>query len=215
VKIAIVCSDPAHPVVPYLERWCAEQRARRHTVDLQHQVADLAGGDLLFLVSCAQIVPNEIRALFKASLVLHASALPRGRGWSPYIWSILAGEDEIAVTLLEAAEEADTGDIWLQTRFRLEGHELLPEIHARLFDAELRLMSQAVVGFGAIRPMPQAGVAGPYLRRRTPQDSRLDANKSIAAQFDQLRVADQNRFPAFFELRGHRYILRIEKVADP
>ena len=168
----------------------------------------------MFLVSCAETVPAEIRARFAASLVLHASDLPRGRGWSPHIWSILAGNNEITVSLLEAAEQVDAGDIWLQARFRLEGHELLPEIHARLFEAELWLMSQAVERFGAIRPMPQAGMPGPYLRRRTPEDSRLDADKSIAAQFDQLRVADQSRFPAFFELRGHRYIVKIEKAAD-
>jgi methionyl-tRNA formyltransferase len=27
-----------------------------------------------------------------------------------------------------------------------------------------------------------------------------------------LRVADPQRFPAFFDLRGHRYLVRIEKA---
>jgi methionyl-tRNA formyltransferase len=214
VKIAIVCSDPHHPVVPHLQRWRDEQRARKHAVELRHDVQKLSGGDMLFLVSCTEVVKREIRARFKACLVLHASDLPRGRGWSPYVWLILQGKNEITVTLLEAADRVDTGDIWLQEPCHLEGHELLPEIREKLFRCELALMSRAVDEFGTIRPIPQRGEPGPYLRRRTLEDSRLDARKSLAEQFDLLRVVDPQRYPAFFELRGHRYIVRIEKDSD-
>ena len=46
-------------------------------------------------------------------------------------------------------------------------------------------------------------------RRRTPGSI---SSRSIAEQFDLLRVADPQRFPAFFDLRGHRYLVRIEKA---
>ena len=49
-------------------------------------------------------------------------------------------------------------------------------------------------------------------RRR---DSRLDPSRSIAEQFDLLRVADPQRFPAFFDLRGHRYLVRLKKLELP
>jgi len=60
--------------------------------------------------------------------------------------------------------------------------------------------------------VPQDERPPSYYRRRTPDDSRLDPSRSIAEQFDLLRVADPQRFPAFFDLRGHRYVVRIEKA---
>src|SRR5204862_7192034 len=115
------------------------------------------------LVSCAQILPASVRSTYRAVLVLHASELPQGRGWSPHVCAILGGANQITVSMVEAADRVDAGDIWLRTRFELEGHELLPEIHERLFEVETALMTQAVDHFGEIRPVPQRGEPGPAL----------------------------------------------------
>lgn len=185
-----------------------------HSVSIVNDKKQLCSGDILFLVSCSQILREDDLIKHRAVLVLHASDLPRRRGWSPHIWSILNGENEITVTLLEASEAVDTGAIYLQTKFTLDGHELLDEINEKLFDAELWLMTQAVERLHSIQPIPQADCGGSYMRKRTPEDSRLDPHKSIAEQFDLLRVADHDRYPAFFLLRGKRYKVRIEKDED-
>jgi methionyl-tRNA formyltransferase len=83
-----------------------------------------------------------------------------------------------------------------------------------LFSAELELMTLAVANLGAVRPMAQRGEPGPYLHRRTPEHSRLDVHKTIAEQFDLLRVVDNERYPAFFEYRGTRYRLKIDRIDD-
>lgn len=213
MKISILCTDAKHPVAPHLQAWARGSAASGHEVTLVHDKSELQGGDILFLVSCTQLIRPEVRARFKATLVLHASDLPAGRGWSPHIWSVLRGATGFTVSLLEAAEPVDSGAIWLKTTCSLEGHELLPEIEAKLFAAELSLMTQAVEKFQAIQPVPQRGEPGQSLPRRTPADSRLDVNKTLAEQFDLLRVVDAQRFPAFFEHRGHRYVLKIEKTS--
>lgn len=199
-------------MVPHLQRWTEVRRSDGHTVDLLHGQAELAGGDILFLVSCSRLVKPVERARYAAALVLHASDLPQGRGWSPHIWAVLGGASGFTVSLLEAADPVDTGAIWLKTHCKLEGHELLPEIEAKLFAAELELMGAAVARYPQLTPIQQTGEAGPYLRRRTPDDSRLDPGKSLAEQFDLLRVVDPRRFPAFFDHRGQRYLLKIEKA---
>ena len=212
MKIDVMCSDPKHPVMDSLRAWEAGQRALGHDVRLIHDRSDLSSGDFLFLVSCSQIITAAQRGQYRAALVLHASDLPRGRGWSPYIWAVLDGATTITVCLLEAQDPVDSGSVWLRRKFELDGSELLPEINARLFAAELELMSEAVRDFDKITPTPQSGDPGPYMKKRTPEDSRIDPQRSIAAQFDLLRVVDSQRFPAFFDLRGHRYVIRIEKV---
>ena len=211
MNISILCSTPDHPVVNSLHLWISDMFSKGHTTSLFYDKADLPGGDVLFLVSCSQMIRDTERKKYKATLVLHASDLPRGRGWSPLIWSILGGDNRITVSLLEADDPVDSGPIWLKTNFSLEGHELLPEINEKLFDAELLLMTQAVEEFDAITPTPQQGVVGPYMRRRTPQDSQLDPNKSLAEQFNLLRIVDSQRYPAFFYYRGERYLVNIEK----
>lgn len=214
MRIAILTTDPGHPVVPHLRRWRDDTVREGHAVTLHHDKRELGEGELLFLVSCGQILGPAERARFARTLVLHASDLPQGRGWSPHVWAVLRGESRITVCAIEAADPVDSGAIALKTGFTLEGHELLPEINARLFAAELDLMSQAVRGFATLAPRPQQGMAGAPLPRRTPQDSRLDPHKTLAEQFDLLRVADNERYPAFFELRGRRYRLKIDKVEE-
>ncbi|MDP1671588.1 MAG: formyltransferase family protein, partial [Burkholderiales bacterium] len=117
-----------------------ERHAIDHDIELVTRAAELSGGDMLFLVSCSEIVDAEIRSRYKHSLVLHGSDLPEGRGWSPVVWQVLEGRTTITVTLLEAADQVDSGDIWAKTTFELAGNELADEINKKLFDAELRLM---------------------------------------------------------------------------
>jgi methionyl-tRNA formyltransferase len=76
---------------------------------------------------------------------------------------------------------------------------------------ELELMSDAVKAFGNIQVISQGKTKGEYFRKRTPDDSRLDPHKTIAEQFELIRVADSVRHPAFFDYLGHRYLLKIEK----
>jgi methionyl-tRNA formyltransferase len=199
--------------VPWLEHWRDAAIAAGHDVSLVFDKRDLPGGTLLFLVSCGQIIGPRERQQYEAALVLHASDLPRGRGWSPHIWAIVDGASTITLCLLEAADPVDSGAVWLRTTFELEGHELLGEINERLFRAELELMSRAVDEFGGLQPMPQVGEPGMYLRRRTPEDSRINPALSIADQFELLRVVDNDRYPAFFDHRGARYVLTIEKTS--
>jgi methionyl-tRNA formyltransferase len=185
-----------------------------HEVELVTDRHMLHGGDILFLVSCSQIIREAERDLYKKSLVLHASDLPKGRGWSPHIWAVLRGESRITVSLLEAADSVDTGRIWFKTSFELQGHELLPEINQRLFDAELMLMTKAISEFGFVVPEEQLGEFGDYMQRRTPMDSCIDPGIPISEQFELLRIVDNNRYPAYFDFRGHRYILKIEKYDE-
>jgi methionyl-tRNA formyltransferase len=111
----------------------------------------------------------------------------------------------------DARDSVDSGNIWQQRRIPLEGGELFDEINAKLFDAEIELMSWAIDHCDRSRPRPQSGEPT-FCRRRTPEDSRIDPQRSIAEQFDLLRVADPQRYPAFFEYRGRNYKILIERM---
>ncbi len=214
MRIFILCTDPKHAIIEKLIKFVKKLSQEGHESTLVFDKEDLQKGDFLFLVSCSQIIDQNLRKNFVNVLVLHASDLPSGRGWSPHIWSILEGASEITVSLLDAADNIDAGDIWLQEAFSLEGHELLPEINEKLFNVELRLMELAIHNHEFLVPVKQKEAQGSYFNKRTSENSRLDPSKSLACQFNLLRVVDNQRYPAFFEYQGMKYILRIEKVKN-
>lgn len=208
--VSILCTDPMHPVNGWIENWAVEV-ADRTVVRIFRDYHELRGGDFLFLVSCHQIIRKPVRDLFRYTLVLHASDLPHGRGMSPHIWRILEGADRLVLSLLNAEDELDSGDIWQQHEILLDGTELFDEINRKVFEAELALMSWAIDNCDYSAPRPQQGKASFY-RRRTQEDSRIDIDQPLRANLDLLRVSDPDRYPAFFEYRGQRYRLRLEKI---
>lgn len=214
MKISLLCSDDDHPVIGFLEEW-SERNRDLHQIALVHQKKNLPGGDILFLISCSEILNVVDRGFYSACLVLHASKLPLGRGWSPHIWQIMGGAQEITLSLLEAEDKVDTGRIWHQIAFPVPRHALWDEINERLFSAEIELIDLAVREFGTVVPCAQDTTTKPtYYPRRVPDASRLDPERSIASQFDLIRVCDPTRFPAFFELHGRQYKLTLEKMND-
>lgn len=214
MQISLLCSDDRHPVNCYLQNWItAHQDA--HQIELVRSKSELTGGDLLFLVSCVEIISAVDRSRYRKSLVLHASDLPRGRGWSPHIWQLLEGVDEITLSLLEAEDRVDCGRIWKKLKIHIPKHALWDEINARLFEAEIELIDFAVKEIDNIRPVGQDPATAPtYYRKRAPADSQISPLQSIASQFDKIRVCDPNRFPAFFELYGKKYKMTLEKFDE-
>ena len=214
MKISLLCSDEFHPVNAYLVRW-SDQNKNEHQISIARKKKDLPGGDVLFLISCSEIISSTDRTAYGACLVLHASNLPRGRGWSPHIWQIIDDAQEITLSLIEAEDKVDSGKIWDQMTFPVPKHALWDEINERLFKAEIELIDRAVREFDTVVPRAQDTAIEPtYYPRRTPDGSKLDPERSIASQFDLIRVCDPMRFPAFFELHGHRYKLTLEKMND-
>lgn len=214
MKITILCNSSEHPVNSYLKHWIIANNSD-HEINLVRKKSQILEGDILFLVSCSEIIDKNTRSAFKKILVIHASDLPKGRGWSPYIWQIIEGAETIVISLLEANDKVDSGDIWAKKIVLLPKHALWNEINHLIFSAELDLLDFAVNNFHTVKPQPQDQDIQPtYYSKRTPKDSRINTEQSLSAQFDLIRICDPDRYPAFFELYGHTYIIRLEKVDD-
>jgi len=177
-----------------------------------HDSEALSGGDLCFYLSYGKIVPKEILAKYRNNLVVHASDLPKGRGWSPTSWMILEGENRIPVTLLEACEQVDSGNIYDQVWIELDETDLVDHWRSRILAATKELVVSFVEKYPAqlAKSRNQIGEASFYPRRKA-KDSKLDPHRTIAAQFNLLRIVDNTHYPAFFELHGEEFILAVHK----
>ena len=215
MRVSIICSNANHPVVPHLETWKVEQEHYGHQINILSQSGHLGSGDILFLVSCSEKITKKIRDRFTHVFVLHASDLPKGRGWSPYIWDILSGKNEIVLSLIDAQDQIDTGKIWKKIQIPVPNNFLYDEINSALFQGEVSLMSWAMENYETVTPVEQDHNVEPtYWPRRTAEDSRLDPSKTLAEQFDLLRLCDPNRYPAFLEINGRKYKLTLDNFDE-
>ena len=207
-RVAIVVDSPGW-YDEFAERLAVRLSEANHLAKTFRSYADVPVGDIAFYLSCMRITPPEVLAKNSWNFVVHASDLPKGRGFSPLVWQVLEGADEIPVTMILMAKEVDAGDIVAQTCLQLSGHELNTEMRAMLGQAIEDLCVSVVLSPTPPTTRKQQGTPSWYNRRR-PTDSALDPAQSLASQFDLLRVVDNERYPAYFDYRGHRYILKIE-----
>ena len=214
MNITILCSDPMHPVNQYLYAWINKTRKYRN-VTLARSRCELTEGDFLFLVSCSELIRAEHRGGYRHTLVLHASDLPKGRGWSPHIWDIIEGGEAITLSLIEAEDKVDTGRVWLQRSIPIKKTAIWNEVDHLLFTAEIELIDEALSRYKEITPLAQDDQVAPtYRSRRTPKDSKIDPLISISDQFDLIRICNPERYPAWFEIEGQKFKLVLEKIED-
>ncbi|MCC7250952.1 UDP-glucuronic acid dehydrogenase [Hyphomicrobium sp.] len=209
-RVVSVVVDNDSWVLPFAERLVARVSSAGDDARLVRTHADIASGGVAFFLGCTKIAKPETLARNHKNLIVHASDLPEGRGFSPMTWQILEGKDQIPVCLLEAALGVDSGPVVAKAWVSYEGHELNDELRAPLGDIHIALCERYLAAELPPEGEEQKGIVTTYARRRA-EDSRLDPHKSLAVQFNLLRVVDNDRYPAFFELRGHLYTLRIEK----
>lgn len=194
----------------YIRLIINELKHQNHVVRFCTNVDDLSTGDVLFLLGCRTILSDEQLSQHKHSLVIHPSKLPEGKGSAALIWKILEGENTLFISLFEATNKIDGGDIIFQDKITLKGYELSDEIRYKQALKSFELIFKFLDTYPNIKPVKQKGRSS-YYPKRTPKDSELDINKSIREQFNLLRVVDNERYPAFFHYGNHRYILKIYK----
>ncbi|MBY4893445.1 hypothetical protein KUL25_11785 [Rhodobacteraceae bacterium N5(2021)] len=212
-RVSVISDPPGGWFTPHADDLAARLNAAGHDAQTFDKQADVREGDIAFYLSCTGLTPPDLLTRNAWNLVVHASDLPRGRGFSPLVWQVLEGRNDIPLTMITMAEAADAGDIVMQRHLTFQGHELNDEMRTRMGDAIVDMCVDLVTAPTPPTSRAQEGEPSWYDRRRA-DDSRLDVNKTLAEQFDLLRVVDNDRYPAFFDHRGHRYTLKIERQEE-
>ena len=207
-RISIVVDQPSW-FDAYAEQLKNQLLTFGHDTSVVRNANEVEVGDIAFYLACVKITPNEILKRNYWNLVVHESELPKGRGFAPLTWAMLEGRREVDSCLILATDGAvDSGPILLRQTMRFTGYELGPEIRRIQAETTIALCLNFVNARTPPIASPQVGEPT-FFRRRYPNDSELDPSKSIEEQFNLLRVVDNERYPAFFEINGNRYVLKI------
>jgi len=210
MKVTILLDTPDSFLHDYVSKLIQALEERRCDVAFCDDVKMIRSGDILFLLGCRTILSSECLNLNKNNLVIHPSKLPEGKGSAALVWKVLEGSNVVYLTLFEATEKVDSGAIYYQEKIEFEGHELCDEIRHIQAMKTLELALRFIDAYPDVKGMEQIGKAT-YYPRRSPKDSKLDMDRTIREQFNLLRVVDNKRYPAFFEHKGQKYSIQINK----
>lgn len=185
---------------------------------LEDPAAIAAHHDLVFASGLYRILPQEALERSRYGVVMfHETPLPEGRGFAPLQWTIENARPNLTVTAFLADAGTDSGPIVCQHHEAVapaDGLGELEEKRARGIRACLGVIV-AELRLGVLVSRPQSGAAS-LSPRRTPADSRLDITRPLIDLWQQIRIADNDRFPAFFIHEGRRVTLRyrIEDIGE-
>jgi len=208
MKINII-TDPNSWFNSYIDTFLIPSLSS-HDVSVVTDVKNIQKGDILFALSLYQIIKPEYLNLNKSNVVIHESDLPAGKGWSPFAYQVLEGRNDIIFSLFEIDKKMDNGPIYFKDTLKLEGHELCEELRDLQAKKRIEICLKYVEQF-PMKALPQSGVESFY-KKRTGADSELDINKTIIDQFNLLRIVDNQFYPAFFNYKGNKYKIAIEKI---
>lgn len=209
-RLITVVVDNESWILPYAEVLVEDINQRGDKATLVRSHDEVKVGTVAFYLGCTRITPPKVLAFNKRNLAVHESDLPSGRGFAPLSWQIIEGSNQIPIVLLELTEGVDEGPIIYKELMRFDGYELIDEIRACQGAASIRLCLRYLAS--TTPPVGAKQVGEPsYFYRRTPKDSEINPNRSIAEQFNLLRTVDNDLYPAFFDIDGHRYTIFIKK----
>ena len=169
------------------------------------------GGELLVALSYGRLVPESVFSSYGLATVIHASALPKGRGWSPANWMLENLETSFTISLIKMVDEIDAGPIIAQRSFELVRANLWVDFVQESQRAQESLLLDLLRGeLNTVNLKLQEGSPS-YFRKRTPSDSEIDPSRSIEEQWGKIRAADPVRFPNYFRLHGTEFVLEVKK----
>jgi methionyl-tRNA formyltransferase len=163
------------------------------------------GADVMVVVAYGQILPASLlNAPRLGTLNVHASLLPRHRGPAPIEWSILSGDSQTGITIMQMDAGVDTGPILAQARVPLAPDATAGPLEGQLANLGASLMVQTLdeLARGRITPQPQPSEGATLAPRLTSKDGKLDPQTMSAQEIDRRVRALSERIGCWITLNG-------------
>jgi methionyl-tRNA formyltransferase len=126
------------------------------------------------VVVAFRILPRELFALPRyGAFNVHPSLLPRGRGPAPMRWTLLRGETETGVSIIQLSEQIDGGGILRQEETAVLSGDNYGSLHDRLSQMGAELLIEVLDAFDNDKP-----------------PAPLAQNEALVTRAPKLRAAD-------------------------
>ncbi len=144
------------------------------------------------MVTCAfgQILSQEIIDIAPKGIInVHASLLPKYRGAAPIQWSIINGDSETGVTIMQTEEGIDTGDIISVEKTPIYENETAGELFERLshIGANLLVRTLDEIELGTAVFKKQEHALATHVKMLKKEDGIIDFNNYSKSIFNFIR----------------------------
>ncbi|OAG72972.1 methionyl-tRNA formyltransferase [Gluconobacter japonicus] len=143
----------------------------------EHEAFAALNADAAVVAAYGLILPKVmLDAPRLGCLNIHASLLPRWRGASPIQSSIVAGDSQSGVSIMQMDEGLDTGAVLLEESTPITSSDTASTLHDRLAEIGGRLIVRALQEQPVAVPQPEEGVTYAHMLKR--EDGRIDWSRS-------------------------------------
>ncbi len=167
--------------------------------------------DVIVVAAYGKILPKELLEIPKFGCInIHASILPKYRGSAPIHWSIINGEKETGITIMQMDEGMDTGDILLIDKLEISENDSTGDLFQKLSILGGDLLLKALDGIeaGKISPVKQKNEEATYAPMLKKEDELIDWH--IPSKDLHNKIRGMNPWPGVYTFfRGER--LKIQK----
>ncbi len=216
----VIVTDPAKwPRVAETVRFAQQNGIPVRIVskrDLPQMKQDVQGR-ICLSAGFAYILPPSLIKAARVFLNVHGTLLPKYRGARTLNWVIACGEMKSGVTVHVIDEGVDTGPILLQREFAVSPFETGRSLRRKTLEFEPQVVLEALdlyeaQGLSGVRAQEPYDVVHP---NRVPAHSRIDPTKPLIELYNQIRAADPDHYPAFFEIEGQKVCIRLWRPNKP
>ena len=208
IKVAYLLDNSNDWIKKYIKKFKYLKKSKKYNSKIFTNYRKIKNYDIVFVISYTKILKSSFLKKNKLTLVVHASNLPKGKGFSPIQWQILEKKNEINFCLLRAATKVDSGEIYEKDFISLDGTELYDKIRYFQAIATMKIIYRFLKKYPNVISIQQNGKSTFY-RRRTKKDSILNINLPIKKLFNQMRIANNEKWPSFFIYKKKKYIIKI------
>jgi methionyl-tRNA formyltransferase len=162
-----------------------------------------AAPDVNVVVAYGQIIPNAVHAFPRhRSLNVHFSLLPQYRGAAPVQWTILNGDEESGVTVIELDDRMDEGDILAVKRVPVGPRETARELEERLAELGAALLLETIAHIDGVNRAVQDHSLATLAPKIKKEDGRIRWEDAALAVDRRIRaLADRPGVYTFFKGR--------------
>lgn len=182
--------------------------ARKYMNDIK-EVISQEHIDYLISVNYRYIIPKEIFRLPKYAINIHGSLLPKYRGRTPHVWSIINGEEFSGITSHIIEETVDTGDIIEQIPVRVNSEDTGYSLLKKYEELYPELLINSLEKLADNKPLiKQNEQEASFFGKRTPDMGYIDFYKNANEVINFVR-AQANPYPGayYFLKNGNRIII--------
>ena len=115
--------------------------------------------ELIVVVAYGCILPKSVLEMPRYGCInLHVSLLPKYRGSAPVQWSVLNGDAETGVSIMQMDEGLDTGDVLVCEKIAIDPEETSGQLFDRVtaVGARVRCETLPAIAAGTLKAEPQA-----------------------------------------------------------